>query len=353
MKAHFIIVGQGLAGSLLAFELLQLGKSVVVFDDPSRLNASNVAAGLINPFGFKRMNKSWLADDVFLQMELTYRQLENLLGESFYFPASIHRILKENEANFWNEKRTGNHLEDFIGQAPEQNFSHPQLISPFGTGEVKKAGRLELKKLIYTFSGYLGKQGLLKKERLQLSKLELGTEKVIYKNIVADKIIFCEGQAAAQNPFFRSLTFKSSKGEVLEVEIPGLDLNDIISREIFIIPVGNNRYRVGSTYRWDQLDTEITDDARQELMGKLKNVILAEPEIREQKAGIRPTMHDRKPVIGLLPDFSQVGIFNGLGPKGVLLGPFFARRFALFLTGQSTLIPSEVSIQRYFMKKMK
>jgi glycine/D-amino acid oxidase-like deaminating enzyme len=62
-------------------------------------------------------------------------------------------------------------------------------------------------------------------------------------------------------------------------------------------------------------------------------------------------MHDRKPVIGLLPDNAQIGIFNGLGSKGVLLGPWFARQFADYLIGNSDYIHPEADIKRYFKHK--
>lgn len=351
MKVDFIIVGQGLAGTLLAYELLSLGKLVFVFDDPEQLKASDVAAGMINPIVFKRMTKGWLVDDVIPQTELTYRKLENLLQESFYFQTPIHRILNEIEASFWNEKRISNHLEEFIDSVPEPNFSHPKLIAPLGFGRVKKGGRLDVQKLLRAFSEYLEKRGMLRKEKFQTEKLNLNSGMAFYENLEAEKTIFCEGQGAAQNPFFKNLKFQSSKGEVLEVEIPSLNLNEIISREIFLMPIGNERYKVGATYQWDELNTETTGTARQELLNKLKSVIQAVPEIQDQNAGIRPTMHDRKPVIGLLPEFPEIGIFNGLGPKGVLLGPYFARQFAMFLTGQSTFIYPEVDIQRYFKKK--
>ncbi|HBA65740.1 MAG TPA: FAD-dependent oxidoreductase, partial [Methylococcaceae bacterium] len=57
MDIDFLIVGQGLAGSLLAFELIQRNAQVMVVDD-GRENASEVAAGLINPVTGIRLVKS-------------------------------------------------------------------------------------------------------------------------------------------------------------------------------------------------------------------------------------------------------------------------------------------------------
>lgn len=348
MNVDFIIVGQGLAGTLLAHELLESGKSVVVFNDPDQPKASDVAAGLINPVVFRRMTKNGLADEVFTQLEITYPRLERLLGKSFWFPVPIHRILGENEAAFWNEKRTVSQLEEFVGWAPEQGFGHPKVIAPYGYGEVKKAGRLDVPQLIHSFSEYLTRRERQRNEKFRVEELILRPGEVNYKDLKAAKVIFCKGQGATQNPFFKHLRFKSSKGEVLEIKLPGFDLNAILSHEVFLVPLCNDRYKIGATYCWDQLDNQTTAQGRNELLEKLKAMTRAIPEILEQKAGIRPTMHDRKPVIGLLPDCPQVGILNGLGPKGVLLGPYFARQFALFLTGKSLFIYPEANIRRYF-----
>jgi glycine/D-amino acid oxidase-like deaminating enzyme len=84
------------------------------------------------------------------------------------------------------------------------------------------------------------------------------------------------------------------------------------------------------------------------LLLKLKHILKANPEILSQKAGIRPTMHDRKPVIGLLHGNPLIGIFNGLGSRGILLGPYFAKQFADYLSGTSGNLHPEVNISRYF-----
>jgi len=194
----------------------------------------------------------------------------------------------------------------------------------------------------------LEQKNLVRTEKFDFGKLTLKADLVSYLNITAEKIIFCEGPSVSQNPFFKNLIFKHSKGEILELEIQELKLNEIVSGDIFVMPVGANRYKVGATYSWDNFDWEITDSAREELLIKLGDVISANPKILNQKAGIRPTMHDRKPVIGVHPEYPQIAIFNGLGSKGVLLGPYFAKQLAKFLIGTSENLHPEADIKRYF-----
>ncbi len=347
MKVDFIVVGQGLAGTLLAHKLISLGKSVVVFDDPGQVKASNVAAGLLNPIGFKRMNKSWLVDEALAEMESTYSDLEKLLSEQLYFPGKIVRILSEDNAIHWQEKVFANQLFDYTN-VEISYLSRKYITSQNGFGVVKKAGRVDLQKLTSSYSKFLIKQQLFRNEKFKFDELQLSSELVIYKDLNAEKIIFCEGAAASRNPYFENLKFKHSKGEILELKIPDLNLEEIVSSEVFVMPVGKDRYKVGATYSWEILDEQTTETARTELLDKLHHFISAKSEVLNQKAGIRPTMHDRKPVIGLHPHFPQIGIFNGLGPKGALLGPYFAGQFAQFLCNPSSPIVSEAHIKRYF-----
>ncbi|HEY3371679.1 MAG TPA: FAD-dependent oxidoreductase [Prolixibacteraceae bacterium] len=350
MKVDFIIVGQGLAGSLLAFELLRLHQSILVFDDPDQASASSVAAGIINPVVFRRMTKSWLVDTVFAQMESTYHEMEDLLSEKLYDPCQLLKILHEESAQRWNEKVHTNQLENYLEVSPDLNFRHRGIHSPFGAGHVVKAGRVDIHQLVSLFGGLLDRRNQLRKEKFNFEKLVTNPQGIIYKDVRAEKIIFCEGPAVSQNPWFTGLKFKHSKGELLEVRIPNLQLDEIISHEVFVMPLGDDRYKVGATYSWDNLSWNTSPEAREELLTKLKSLVSAPVEVITQKAGIRPTMHDRKPVLGLLPEHPQIGILNGLGSKGALLGPYFARQLAEYLTGHSGSIHPEVTIDRFFRK---
>ena len=342
MKVDFIFVGLGLAGTLLAHELIQSGKSVMVFDDPVAPKASSVAAGIINPVVFRRMTKSWLVDDAFPRMEKTYRQLEVLLKEELYYPGRMIKFLSEEGAVFWKEKIFANQLETYIDAEPDLNFRNSNITYHSSFGCVNKSGRLDIQKLISEFSEFLTLQNSLRKVKFDFEKLTIKADLVRYEDITAEKIIFSEGPSASQNPFFQNLKFKHSKGEILELKIPELNIDEIISDEVFVVPVGNDRYKVGATYTWDALNWETTDSAHEELLVKFKKITQLIPEMISQKAGIRPTMHDRKPVIGVHPECPRIGIFNGLGSKGVLLGPYFARQLADYLVGTSDFIHPEI-----------
>lgn len=349
MEADFFIVGQGLAGSLLAYELLKRNKRVLVFDDHRPPKASDVAAGLINPVVFRRMTKSWLVDDAFPLMEDTYRQLELLLDRQLYFPAQMIKFLSEDAALLWKNKSFANQLLAYLVPDPvlKERSTAPESISSVGL--ITKSGRFDIQNFIYSFRTRLESQNLLVSEHFDYSKLLFSADRICYDNFSASKVIFCEGSAASANPFFKGLHFKHSKGEVLELKMPGFPSDKIINDQVFIMPLGHDRFKAGATYTWDRLDWEPTASGKEELVAKLKKITSSEIEIVLHQAGIRPTMHDRKPVIGLLPENSKIGIFNGLGSKGVLLGPYFASQLADFLTGASNFIHPEANVLRYYL----
>jgi glycine/D-amino acid oxidase-like deaminating enzyme len=348
MKVDIVIVGLGLAGTLLAHELIRAGKSIVVFDDPGQPKASDVAAGIINPVVLRRMTKSWMVDEAYPVLEKTYRQLEDLLEVQLYYPSGIKRILSEADWSLWKEKISSNNLEVYLENQPRPANQDKSIKAPFGSGVIKKAVRIDIQKLTSGFRIYLSQQNLIRNEKFETEELKISDGFVSFKDISASNIIFCEGPAAAQNPFFSKLKFKHSKGEVIEAQIPEINLDEIISKDVFILPLENGRYKIGSTYTWDEPDWQITESARQTLLEKLKFITSAEPHLIAQYAGIRPTMHDRKPVLGFLPNCPQIGIFNGLGSKGALLGPYFARHFGEFISGKSNLINPEVQVGRYY-----
>jgi len=346
MKTEFMIVGQGLAGTLLAHELMNSGKTVQLIDSPEYQKASAVAAGLINPVVFRRLTKSWLVDDLFPQLLKTYGEFEALLGRAIYYPMKIRKAFGSGEADFWKKKAVENKLSPYLRIEPDES-TYPQLKLEYGSGWVEKAGRVDLQCLLTGFREYLLLKNCLHEFNFDYSRLIIHHDRVVYGNMEAGKIIFCEGHRASQNPFFQHVQFKHTKGEVFKLELSGYNAEFILNKAFFLMPVGNKEFRMGATYDWNNLDEIPTTKAGEELCGKLEQVFSGDYRITEHVAGIRPTTHDRRPVLGLHPEFPQIGIFNGLGSKGCMLGPYFAKQFAGMLIDKSSLIHPEVWLGRY------
>jgi glycine/D-amino acid oxidase-like deaminating enzyme len=347
MNVDYLIIGQGLAGSLLVYELQKAGKSCFVLDDPNKIKASDVAAGVVNPVVFRRLTKSWLIDELYPQLLASYAELEKIFGVKLFYPLQIKKVFGKGEAEFWQKKWAENNLQPYLDTSPDKQ-KHAFIEAEFEMGTVAESGRIDLKQLVKKMQHHLKQQQLIRFEKLNFEALKLEENQVYYQDICAEKILFCEGHAVSENPFFETLRFRHTKGEVLRIKTEHYRSNFILNKGMFLMPEGEQFYRLGATYDWDDLSLQTTSQARQELQEKLVAVFTDQYQVVDQQAGIRPTTHDRRPVIGLHPHHPQVGIFNGLGSKGAMLGPYFARQFAAFLCGEINELHPEVTINRYF-----
>jgi glycine oxidase len=344
-KVDYIIVGQGLAGTLLAYELLEANQKVLIVDKPHPAMASKVAAGLFNPVGVKRCIRSWNAD-VFLPFAINrYRLLEEKLGVSFLNIKPIYRLFSNREnRQQWQVKCSNENMDDYIGGFEPAN-SYSYLKDEFGGASISPAGNLRVNILLEASREFFQAQQMLLSEEFDFDQLDV--EEGTYKGIATKKIIFCEGFRAIKNPFFNWLPFAPTKGEVITIRIPEVEQMDkIISKGIFIMSLGNHLYLVGATFNRDDWDDVVTEQGIASLQEKLEEILAIDYEIVDSKAGVRPTVRDRKPFLGTHPKHPKLAIFNGLGTRGVIQGPRLSADFSDFLT-QGKKISQNTDIQRY------
>jgi glycine oxidase len=343
----FILVGQGIAGSILAHQIIERGKKVLVYDTPDKNQSSLVAAGLFNPITGRKLVKTWKADQLFPFLIRYYKDLENNLGSVFFHPMPIYRpflsIEEKNEMIFRSGFDELASCVDKILPYPPGNF--PQS-SGLGGLLIKNSGYLDIPSLISSMREFIRSRGELREESFEYEKLEVLDESIRYKNFKAGKIIFCEGYHVNQNLLFKWLPFRPVKGEMLMIESE-IQLEFIYNRKIFILPVQEGLFKVGSTYDWDYRDVHPSEKARKYLEEKLNQILSVKYNVIRQIAGIRPATKDRRPFIGMHPEYPSVGIFNGLGSKGVTLSPYFAHRFVEFLL-EDMKLDKEVNIKRYY-----
>lgn len=348
-KVNYILIGQGLAGSVLAMTLLKKGHSVIVIDDAPVTTASRVAAGLYNPVVFKRLVKSWLADDLLPYMDEFYPEMEKQLGAEFYFSKRILKpFAEEQEKALWLKKTT-EPIGKYLNEAIYTEDLNGIVYNPLGISEVMHAGNLDTVQFLNACKADLLKKDAFMEESFDATQLVLQENSVVYKGITADKLIFCEGYKAVNNPFFSWLPFKLTKGETLTIQLThdhAIPFKIVLNKAVFILPIGNDLYKVGATYEWNDLSENTTEKGKSDLVEKLKKVLKVPFEVVNHQAGVRPTVSDRRPLIGLHPEHTQLGMFNGLGTKGVMLAPFFANQFSNFLETGFPL-DQEVDIARF------
>lgn len=345
-RYDFIIVGQGLAGSVLAYTLMQQNQKILLIDEEAETSSSKVAAGLCNPVVFKRLTKSWMIDDVLPLAKEFYRKQEELLNDNFYFDVPLYKLfVDEKEQQFWKQKSNEPHLFDWIDNKVEFPFNATHLTYPFGAAKTLQSGFLKTASWLNSFKTFLKEESAYLNSKFDYSKISFKENGVEWEGYWAKKIIFCEGYQATKNPYFDWLPFKLTKGEVLTVKFKNLELDKAINKGVFVLPYDGN-YKLGATYNWDELDEVATEEGRGQLLKRAARFINDEIEIIEHKAGVRPTVSDRRPLLGVHPKHEQLLVFNGLGTKGVMLAPYFANKMVNFITNNEAL-PSEVNINRF------
>lgn len=345
----YVVVGAGLAGISFTETLLQNNKSVFVFCEEDS-GSSVVAAGLFNSVILKRFT---LVKDAQNQIDLLknfYPLIEKRIDKNIYFELPTLRKLSsiEEQNNFIT-----------VSDRPLfQSFLSSEIVfkkyksveSPFGFGQMKQTGYVDCELLITSYRKYLEDSSMLQKETFDYSSLKEEEDFLMYKDLKAKKIVFCEGFGMGNNPYFSNLPLDGVKGELLLIRAKNLDLDIILKANLFILPIGNDLYRVGATYNWEDKTNIPTEKAKKELLSELKEIITCDFEVIEHLAGIRPTVKDRKPLVGRHHSYDNIYLLNGLGTRGVMLAPYLSKKLFDFIEFDIPL-DSDINIDRVYIKR--
>lgn len=344
----FIVVGQGIAGSILSWFLLKANQKVLVVDEFNPSSASHIAGGVIKPITGKRFVKTWLADELIPLAEKTYREFEELFGDSFFHEALFLKIFESVKAqNDWSARCASPEYLSYLKNENIIYLDKQKVKNDFGTFEINGGSRLDSDKFLLHYRKYLEQKNMLLNEKFSFSELVIEKDSVSYKGEKAKRIIFCEGAGAIQNPYFKFLPFQLAKGECLVVRIENFYPDRIINGEVLIMPMQEeNLYYIGATHEWSFDDALPSRKGKDELIENLTAIINSPFDVVDHKGAIRPTVKDRRPFIGFHPENLNVGIFNGMGTKGISLAPYFAKHFTEHLLNGENLM-KEVDIKRF------
>ena len=347
MQVEYLLVGQGLAGSILSYQFLQAGKEFLVIDDGNRPSSSAIAAGIFNPITGRKMVKTWLADELFPFLDSFYPQLADFLGVSCYHPLPIYRpFFSIEEQNEWMAKWDEPGYQRFIKSIQSRSYFDDKINDPYGGLEVEGGGYVDLGQLTHAMRRLLNDKSLIYNDFFDWNNIKPAEDKIRYREIEAKNVIFCDGPFFADQHYFSWLPFRPVKGEILTIKSQGLP-KTIINRGVFVLPLGDEVFRVGATYDWKDLSWQPTEMAREQIEHKLGSLVNTDYQVLDQKAGVRPATADRRPLIGQHPKWNRIKIFNGFGTKGVSLMPYFAKEFCDSLFKEKE-IRVEANINRYF-----
>ena len=346
MKADFLIVGQGVAGSALAWTLDQRGCSVIVADDPAQPSASAVAAGIVNPLTGRKLVRTWKADDLFPFLHEFYTRIEQELGVRFFHPKSIYRPFRSlaEQADYLALVADPD-VQPYVAQITDNEQYECCINNPFGGLEVTQSGWLDLTEFVRIVKGYFIRKNQYYEGRIKDSDLTISDKKVAWEGLQINKVIFCDGAQGRENSLFSYLPYNPVKGQILTAVAEGYSIKNIVNQGLFILPVRDGLIRIGATYSWHDLDWQTTDDGRAFLESKVKSILTVPYRVVAQQAGLRPSTKDRRPFVGEHPAHPAVGIFGGMGTKGVSLAPYLAEQFARHLLDGEEL-ETEANISR-------
>ncbi|MCL6267725.1 NAD(P)/FAD-dependent oxidoreductase [Flagellimonas myxillae] len=344
----YLVVGLGLAGISFCETLEKAGKTFHVISDNSQ-QSSLVAGGMYNPVILKRFTLAWKAQE---QLDLAmpfYRDLERKLDVKLDHKLRVLRkFASVEEQNLWFEAADKPGLGGFLSTDIQQN-QNPHLNAPFGFGEVLHTGRIDTAMLLSSYTQYLQEKGNLTLHPFIFDHFKAFPDHISYKTMQAKRIVFCEGYGLKNNPFFRYLPLNGTKGELLTIKAPDYKEENVIKSGVFTIPMGNDLYRVGATYKWKDKTNTPTEEAKTELLEKLKTFLSCDFEIVDHVAGIRPTVVDRRPLVGRHPEHQNLYVLNGFGSRGVMIAPYASQQLFNYVEN-GTDLDSEINIDRFTKK---
>lgn len=330
----YLIIGGGISGLSLAYQFQRRNIPFKIITKEEN-HSSVVAGGFIIPIVFRRTTKSWNIDTFLPYARSFYQELETKFQASFWHPIPVRRSFSHlQEREDWVKKQNDIDYCEYLGEIDYRENEH--IYHEYGSGMVKNAAWVDTKKIIQALRNLFDQAG----------KLEYAGTPFVPDENSYQGIIYCEGYELIYNPLFNYLPLDPTKGQILTVRSEHLPETESINRKCFVLPIGNQLFKVGSTYEWSNTTLQTTEEARLDLEKKLKELIDVPFETVEQLAGIRPTVKDRRPLLGEHPIRKGTYVFNGLGTKGFLLAPILSEYLADFILNKKPLHP-EIDIQRY------
>jgi glycine/D-amino acid oxidase-like deaminating enzyme len=345
MQVDYLIIGQGISGTFLSWYLQKMKKSFIVIDNNDQTSASRVAAGIINPVTGRRIVKTWMIDELLPFVWDSYTQMGNELNSQVISQKNIIEFFPSLQIkNAFNDRLIEDDQYLKSGSDSEKYFQ--KFNYDFGYGEIDPCYMIHLDTLLPLWRQNLVNENCLLNEDFD-GNLVFGNDRVSYRNITAQKIIFCDGINSMQQSLFKNLPFSQVKGEVLIIESGELPDTNIFKKGMILAPMSEpGHFWVGSNYLWEFDNNQPTDSFRIKTEQALNEWLKIPFRIVDHKASIRPATLERRPFVGVHPQNEKVCILNGMGTKGCSLAPFFAKQLAEHLAYGNPVMP-EADINRF------
>ncbi|MFL5811884.1 MAG: NAD(P)/FAD-dependent oxidoreductase [Flavisolibacter sp.] len=346
MQVDYLIVGQGMCGTMLSWFLYKEGKSFLVIDDANEDSASKIAAGIINPVTGRRYAYTWMIEELMDFALETYKEIENHLDSKYIFEKSIIDFFPSPQMrNAFIERLSEN--DTYLHSFPDQNHFNQYFNYDFGCGQIKPAYIVHVQELMSSWRKNLTEAKSIQQENFEINEFKFSEDGICYRNITARKVIFCDGVNSIKYPFFQLLPFAPNKGEALIIESEELTNQHIFKKGLMLAPLAEkDMFWLGSNYQWEFTDDQPSETFYKHASAVLNGWLKKSYKIVTHKAAVRPATLERRPFVGFHPRYQNVGILNGMGTKGTSLAPFFAHQLTQHMVYNLPISP-EADIQRF------
>ncbi len=351
----FIIIGAGIAGMSLAYSLSTSDSSFLIIHSPNKQSASSIASGLINPIAGKRLETVADYDELYKISSAFYSHIAQQHRKENYFECKeILRIFRnEKEKETFHKKYQQDHSSIYVGPSFEQAASLDinGVKTPFGGFITKNAA-------VFSYQNFLQDAYDHFKENMVEALVDYSTIQhnpesctiLVHEYTISCKhLVFCDGWHSSYNSLFSNIAFEPAKGEICLIKAPDLQQDYVISNSFAIIPKGNQLFSCSATFAWNDYSDSPTEIGKTELISRIDELLSCSWHMIDHKAGIRPTMFDRKAIIGFHPEFNNIAVFGGLGTKGALWAPKLADLTKSLLLGEKPYIPYDISVSRWWL----
>ena len=336
----FLIIGQGLAGSILSFCLINRGMRVMVIDNDHHASSSRVAAGIINPITGNKLNISERFDTYYSSaVELYANMGKEINAEVFQTILQKRLIVDQAQSDLVQQRLKQSKYQAYIAETETENRA---TKSGFSSVRILKSAIVNTKLLLASTKTWLQQNSSFQSAEIDYQAISESKTYFNVGGITANKIIFCEGYQAINNPWLKDLPFKLAKGEIVTINHDQDKFDEMLNWGKWLIPSNDRQAKLGSNFDWDDLSLNPNADTQASLLESLHQYTSIKGNAIKSEVGIRPSTLRREPFIGALSNLENAYCFNGFGSKGCLQIPYYAELLCDFLLEEKPL-PSKVT----------
>jgi glycine oxidase len=332
MSGRTLIIGQGLAGSVLAWHACWRGDEVTILDAGASNTASAVAAGLMMPLSGRKLVQRPDYRRLFDAAEDCYRRIEQETGRSLFRKLRIQRqFATSDERDNWELRRAMQHSSP--ATAAGQNSIPECVLLPdagrFGTLQMSGA-QLNIPLLIKLTQEHFLSLNRFFQLQIDSSQVEVQSDgvRITGTSFEADRLFFCEGHRGRDNCWFPGQPDQPVRGELLRVRLDRPLSADVLVGRVWAAPVpgveDSREQLIGATWDRELLEEGlVTAEGCAELLRGLAAIGGGDlqAEVIGHISGIRASTRQRQVLTRIHPMHPQLGMLNGLGSWGSLMAP--------------------------------